>query len=133
MLILNIMNNTGYNCFALVAQLEPILSSQSCTAEDFDKLLVNFTNQLHNIGLNEAEMMVTKQSRTVYLEEMVEKETQAETIDEDDERDLINNGTSTFSITEEAVYETLKQIKNRARKRAFALKYRQLDCSVKSV
>ncbi len=92
MLVLDILKDTGYNWFALVASLEPILRCQGYTTEDFDQFLVNFANQLHNLGLNDEEFRLTEQSRAVYLIEMLEKETRAVTIDEeDDENDLTAN------------------------------------------
>lgn len=52
---------------------------------------------------------------------MLEKETRAETIDEEDnENDLPGNETITSNINDEAIQQKLKQIKDKARKKACA-------------
>lgn len=119
MLVLDIVKDTGYNCLPFTS-LEPILCCQGYTTEDFDQVLVNFTNQLHNLRLNDKEFRLTEQSRAVYLTEMLEKETRAVTINEDNENDFTANETSTSNINEEAVHQKLKQIKDQAIKRACA-------------
>ena len=53
---------------------------------------------------------------------MLEKEAQAETIDEEDnENDLPGNEMSTSKINEEAIQQKLKQIKDKGRKKATGL------------
>ena len=118
MLVLGILKETEYNWFAFVAYLEPIFSSQGYTPEDFDQFLVNFASKLQDLGLTDEEFRLTEQSREVYLAEMLAKETRAETIDDEDDN-IPKNETST-PIDGEAIKRKMRQIKDKARKKACA-------------
>ena len=119
-LVLDILKETDFNWFAFVAYLEPKFLSQGYTQEVFDQFLSDFASQLHNLGLNDEQYRLAEQPRVVYLLEMQEKEIRAEMIEEGkDENDLTSNET-VDDIDREVIQVKLRQIKDKARKKAQA-------------
>ena len=61
-LVLDILKETDFNWFTFVAYLEPKLLSQGYTQDVFDQFLSDFASQLHNLGLNNEQYRLGKQS-----------------------------------------------------------------------
>lgn len=105
----------------------------------FDQFLLEFASQLPDLGLTDEEFRLAEQSRLVYLDVMIRKQMASEKIaiaSSDEE----NENTDMFSTeNEDNIRKKLKQIKDRARKRAQVeiakerLLRRKTNASVKSV
>jgi len=117
-LVVDVLKEAKFNWFAFVAILEPKFNDQGYTQEVFDQFLVDFVNQLPNLGLTEEEYRLTEQSRAVYLSHMLEKETRTEIIDVDDDND--DDDESDVNTDDLKIHQKLRQIKDKCRKRAQA-------------
>ena len=121
--VLNVLREVQWNWFSFVVLLEPKFKSHGYTQEVFDQFLVDFANQLPNLGLSDVEFNLTEQSRAAYLSEVMQKETRmeeivAETASDDDDDD--NGSALPGIISEDELDRKLKGIKYKAKRLAKA-------------
>ena len=121
--VLNVLREVQWNWFSFVVLLEPKFKSHGYTQEVFDQFLVDFANQLPNLGLSGMEFNLTEQSRAAYLSEVMQKETRieeivAETASDDDDDD--NGSALPGIISEDELDRKLKGIKYKAKRLAKA-------------
>ncbi len=123
--VLNVLQEVQWNWFSLVILLEPSFSSHGCTQEEFDLFLVDFANQLPNLGFSDLEFNLTEQSREAYLSEIAQKQIRIEEIvaetasdDDDDDGEALSCVLGEEEL--EKIRRNLKRIKYKAKRLAKA-------------
>ena len=119
--VLDILREVQCNWFAFVGILQPKFEAQGYSEEVFDQFLLDFASQLSHLGLSDEEFNLTEQSRFVYLDAMRRNETLADEIasdSSDEEGNVVTADSSADDHSDDQVKRILKQIKDKARKRA---------------